>query len=134
MELMKIKPDKERAKSLLQLAMLRYGKISYFDIEKESSLIAESYYETAKELVTALLFIDGYKTLSHKDLISYLKANYNQVFTEDEIDKLDTLRKRRNKILYYGVFVDSDYIKRNKACFEKIISKLKEEVEKIGGD
>ena len=134
MDLMRIEPDKERAKSLLKLALLRFTKIAQFDIKTESSLIAESYYETAKELITALLFTDGHKTLSHKDLVEYLTINYADKFSESEINNLDSLRKRRNSIVYYGVFVDVNYIQRNKDIFEAIINKLKKEVErKTGG-
>lgn len=124
MDLIKIEKDKERAKSLFKLSMMRYNKIKFFDIKKESSLIAESYYEVCKELITSILFLDGYKTLSHKDLINYIKTN-NYHFAENEIETLDMLRKRRNKIVYYGIFVDSSYIKRNKPIIEEIIIKLK---------
>jgi len=127
MDLIKIQPDKERAKSLLKLAMLRHRKIAQFDAEKESSLIAESYYEIAKELITALLFLEGYKTLSHKDLIEH--ASKRKDFTEHEINVLDTLRVRRNKIVYYGIFVDASYIERNRKDFERIIEKLRQIVE-----
>ncbi|MBD3248801.1 hypothetical protein GF336_02035 [Candidatus Woesearchaeota archaeon] len=125
MDLIKIKQDKERARSLFKLSMLRYDKISQFNIEKESSLIAESYYEICKELITGLLFVDGYKTLSHKDLIEYLKNNYTSKFSEHHIESLDMLRKKRNKIVYYGIFTDSFYIKRNRKIFEEIITILK---------
>ena len=128
MDLIKIEPDKERAKSLLQLATLRLSKIPNFDSEKESSLLAESYYEICKELITAILFLDGYKTLSHKDLVQYIKSF--KEFGNQEIETLDILRKRRNKIVYYGVFVDNSYIKRNKNIYENIIRKLKNLVEK----
>lgn len=129
MELIKIEKDQERAKSLLGLTSLRINKLSNFDIEKESSLLAESYYEICKEFITALLFLEGYKTLSHKDLIGYIKLNYKEKFSENEINAIDTLRKRRNSIVYYGIFVDSSYIKRNKPVFENVISKLKKIIE-----
>ncbi len=129
MELIKIEKDPERAKGLLSLTALRISKLSNFDSEKESSLLAESYYEICKELITALLFAEGYKTLSHKDLIEYIRLNYKNEFSENEIVVLDTLRKRRNSIVYYGVLVNSSYIKRNKPVFENIIRKLKRIVE-----
>ena len=56
MDLIRIKPDKEKAKSLYDLAMLRYKKLPGFDIEKEASLIIESYYEICKELLTTIRF------------------------------------------------------------------------------
>ena len=129
MDLIKIEKDCERARSLFKLSMLRYKKLNNFDISEESSLIAESYYEICKELITALLFIDGYKTLSHKDLVSYIKENYKNEFDFSEIETLDILRKRRNKIVYYGVFVDENYIERNKKIFESLIKKIKNIIE-----
>ena len=122
--LIKIKPDKERARSLIKLASLRYGKIKTFDEEKESSLIVEGYYEVAKELITAILFIDGYKTLSHKDLIEYLSLNFKNDFSILDMELLDQLRKLRNNIVYYGVFIESSYVKRNKERINNVISKL----------
>ena len=122
--LIKIQPDKERARSLVKLANLRYEKVKTFDEEKESSLIVEGYYEVAKELITAILFIDGYKTLSHKDLIEYLGLNFKFDFSELDINLLDQLRKLRNNLVYYGVFIETSYIHRNKEHITKVILKL----------
>ena len=122
-EIMKIQPDKERAKSLVGLASLRYKKVQTFDEDKESPLVAEGYYEVAKELMTAVLFIDGYKTLSHKELIKYIGSNYKEV-SISEISLLDRLRAIRNGVVYYGQGVEPSYIKRNKEFIKNIISKL----------
>jgi len=122
--LTKIQPDKERARSLVKLAKLRYEKVKTFNEEKESSLIVEGYYEVAKELITAILFIDGYKTLSHKDLIEYLRLNFKADFSNLDISLLDQLRKLRNNIVYYGVFIEPSYVSRNKEHVNKIVSKL----------
>ena len=43
--LIKIKPDKERARSLIRLAKFRYEKIKTFDEEKECSLIIHKLIE-----------------------------------------------------------------------------------------
>ena len=128
--LIKIQPDKERARSLVKLAKLRYEKIKTFDKEKESSLIVEGYYEVAKELATAVLFTDGYKTLSHKDLIEYLYLNFKHNFSDLDINLLDQLRKLRNNTVYYGIFIEPSYVKRNEEHIGKIISKLFEICEK----
>ena len=64
MDLIKITPDKERIK--LQ------------DRKRMTALILSDYYEIIKELSTALLLLDGYKTLSHKDLIDYVNTNYKE--------------------------------------------------------
>ena len=129
--LIKITLDKERARSLAKLARLRYEKIKTFDEEKDSSLIAEGYYEVSKELMTAILFIDGYKTLSHKDLIEYLGINFKDHFSYSDISLFDQLRKLRNSVVYYGVFVEPSYVKRNKAHISQLISKLFKICEKI---
>jgi len=127
--LIKIKPDKERARSLIKLASLRYGKIKTFDEEKESSLIIEGYYEAAKELITAVLFIDGYKTLSHKDLIEYLKERY-AAFGTHEIVLLDELRVLRNRVTYEGFSIVPSYLNRNEQVFKAVARKLKELLER----
>lgn len=54
MELIRIDPDKEKAKSLLKLSELRETKLPIFDKETDSPLIVESYYEICKELITAI--------------------------------------------------------------------------------
>ena len=98
MNLIRIQKDKERARSLVKLAAMRYKKIGLYDQETESSLILEIYYEIAKELITAILFIDGYKTLSHTDMIEYLRTHHKNNIDNYEIELLDQLRKYRNKI------------------------------------
>ena len=121
-DLIKIKPDKEKARSLISLAKLRLSKFENYDIEKESVLIIEAYYEVAKELITSILLIEGYKTLSHVSLINYIKSI--QEFTSPEINLLNQLRQLRNGIVYYGESVQPSYVKRNKRYVLGIISKL----------
>ncbi len=124
MDIIKIEKDKQKAESLKKLAALRYKKINLFNVEEDASLICEAYYEVCKELITAILFCDGYKTLSHKTLLEYIKKNYAKL-NNDELELLDDLRKRRNKLVYYGIFQPSFYIKKNSNQIEKIIVKLK---------
>jgi hypothetical protein len=123
MELIRIERDKERAKSLLKLALMRQNRISQFDPEKESPLITEAYYEVCKELITAILFCDGYKTLSHTDLIEYIGKD--RLLSGQELQILDTLRRRRNSIVYYGALEEVSYAKRNEKTMLVIIRKLK---------
>jgi len=58
------------------------------------------------------------------DLVDYLKTYYLKDFDEFEIELLDQLRKYRNKILYYGIFVDSSYLMMNKKSIISLIDKL----------
>ncbi|MBI2109606.1 hypothetical protein HYT58_00335 [Candidatus Woesearchaeota archaeon] len=122
--LIKIQPDREKARSLAALADLRFNKLKVYTEEKEIPLIIEWYYEVIKELITSILFIDGYKTLSHKDLIKYLKINFKNDFSYSNVMLIDQLRRLRNDIVYYGVFTDSSYLKRNKQDIINVISKL----------
>lgn len=123
MDLIKIARDNEKAKSIIKMVSLIEERIKTQDKDKLAALIVADYYEVIKELITALLLTEGYKTLSHKDLIDYLK-NYKE-FNHFELAILDDLRVLRNRITYDGFFVESSYLKRNEENIKKIIDKLK---------
>lgn len=132
-ELIKITPDKERVKSILEMVRLREGRINSTKDEKFSTLLIEDYYENIKELSVALLNLEGYKTLSHKALFDYLKDKY-EVFTLSETELMHGLRKTRNKVVYEGFFIKPFYLKRNEATINEIVKKLKNLInEKING-
>ncbi len=128
----RISPDKERARSLLQVVALREKDVSSKD-PILASLIIEDYYEIIKELITAILFIDGFKTTSHELLIGYLKRFYKQ-FSSSEIYLADQLRIIRNDLVYRGIIVPPGYLPRNKDNILIVIAKLKTVVgQKLGG-
>jgi len=127
MNLIKITPDKEKAKNILKMVSLLETRISKQDKRKMTALVITDYYEVIKELITAILLADGYKTLSHKDLIDYIQWKYSE-FSAYEISLLDALRILRNRVSYEGFFVDFSYLNRNEALFKKLIRKLKEVV------
>lgn len=129
MDLIKITPDKERARSILKMISLIEERIRSQNKKKMASLIIADYQGVIKELITALLLIDDYKTLSHKDLIDYLKENYPD-FSAEEIVILDDLRILRNRVTYEGFFVDPSYLIRNEDNFVGIIQKIKNLVNK----
>ncbi len=129
MDLIKVTPDKERVRSILKMTELIEKRIKIQDKETMAALILVDYYEIIKELLTALLLLDGYKTLSHKDLIEYLDQNYAE-FGKHEISVMDDLRVLRNRIAYEGFFVDSSYLKRNEKIFKIIIQKLRQLIKK----
>ncbi len=129
MELVKISPDKERAKNILKMTELIGERIKLQDKTRMAALIISDYYEIIKELLTALLLIDGYKTLSHKDLIDYIEQNYKE-FTSHEISFMHELRMKRHKIVYEGLFVEYSFLKRNEAFIKQIIKKLKALIKK----
>jgi len=124
MDLIKITPDIERVRNILEMIGLIEQRIKTQNKEIMASLIIADYYEIIKELITAVLLTDGFKTLSHKELIEYIKTNYRE-FSESEISLLDTLRVLRNRISYEGFKINISYLKRNEPEFKSIIQKLK---------
>jgi hypothetical protein len=131
MDLIKVTSNKERAKSILEMVNLIEERIKSQIKWKEKmcSLIISDYYEIIKELITAILLVDGYKTLSHKDLIDYIKEKCKE-FSQYEISVLDNLRILRNRITYEGFSVEYSYLERNEELFKSVIQKLKENVRK----
>ena len=131
MDLIKITPDKERARNILSMIALIEERIKLQDAEKMAALIISDYYEIIKELTTAILLVDGYKTLSHKDLIDYVKEN-NKEFSQHEISVLDNLRILRNRIAYEGFNIEKSHLIRNEYLFKSIITKLRKILEEKG--
>lgn len=129
MDLIRITPDKEKAKSILKMVSLIEERIKKQDRKRMAALIIADYYEIIKELITAVLLIDGYKTLSHKDLISYIKEKYPE-FSTHEISVLNDLRVLRNRIAYEGFFIEPSYLNRNELLFKTMIRKLKDLIKK----
>jgi len=124
MDLIKMTPDKEKARSILNMVNLIEERIKIQDKNKMSALIITDYYEIIKELITAILLIEGYKTLSHIELIRYIENNRKE-FTEEDISVLDNLRILRNRVTYEGFFINTSYLERNEISFKEMIKKLK---------
>lgn len=125
--LIKITPNKEKAKSILKMADTTIEMIKIIDITKFSSNVTKEYYDVIRELISVILLLDGYKTYgegAHKKLIEYIQTNCKE-FNEYEISLIDDLRITRNKVAYDGFFVDKDYIWRKIKDVKIIINKLK---------
>lgn len=126
-ELVRVTPNKEKAKSMLKMAKTRLEMLETIDSAKYTTLVVEGYYEAIKELMSSILSLDGYKTMgegAHQMLIEYLDEAYCAEFCQSEIYFLDDLRKIRNRINYDGFFVKEDYFERNKGTIFEIIEKL----------
>lgn len=127
-DLIKITPNKEKAKSILKMVDTTLNMVRDIDVSKFSSNVTKEYYDITGELITVVLLLDGYKTYgerAHKKLVDYLRINYKE-FSEYEISLINDLRITRNKIAYDGFFVDEDYIERKIKNIQEIIKKLKE--------
>jgi len=120
-EIFKISKNPSRAKALLDMAGERL-----IDIKKETKTykIIEQYYEVIKEILVSLMYLRGFKTLSHKSLITYLRENYFESFNREEFMLIDELRILRNDIMYYGKKIDFIFMKNREPQIKKIINKL----------
>lgn len=120
----KIHPDKEKAKALLNVAALHEGRAQLTPLPKMATLLVEEYYEIVKELITAIMGCDGWKTTSHELLVGYLAKFYPE-FSASEIALIDQLRQMRNDIDYRGAMINPEYLERNQAAILSVILKLK---------
>lgn len=125
LDLIKMTPNPERARNILKQIELRLEDANAKDPIRFSTLIIEAYYEIIKELLTALLAVDGYKVLSHTSLIEYLRENYAKIFMGHEIQAIDELRKVRHRISYEGLIIGQDYYLRKRQTAKDIINKIR---------
>ena len=123
-EIFRISRDKERARALHDMAKDRLKLLSLIPKDRAYRII-EEYYEIIKELLTAVMYADGYKTLSHIKLIEYFSSHYGEL-DEREIKLIDTLRKFRIGIVYYGKKISQDFLINNEYDIKKIIRILLE--------
>lgn len=126
--LLKVTPNKERVKSIFKIADVTLEMIASLDTKKFATLIVRDYYEVIRELLTALLLLDGFKTEgegAHKKLIEYLSITYKNEFKRHEIVLLEDLREKRNRIAYEGLFVPENYLTLREQEINHIISNLK---------
>ncbi len=120
--LIKVTPDKEKSKSMIRMVDVTLEMIETIDASRFPSNVVKEYYDAIRELMTALLLLDGYKTVgegAHKRLIEYVEQNYKQ-FTGYEISLIDELKITRNKIAYDGFFVKEEYLKRRKNAISRL--------------
>jgi|SRR3989338_4725101 len=128
LELIKITPNPERVKSILHMANLLEERITLQDKEKMAALVTVDYYEIIKELLTAILLLEGYKTLSHKDLFEYMHEKSAEMFDQQEKFLLNELRILRNRVSYEGFKIQPSYLERNQSKLKEIIQRIKQEI------
>jgi len=98
-------PDREFAKSLINDAAERAEKVITLDVKTFSKIIFENVYDALREILDALLAMDGYKSYSHEASIAYLKK---YKIEDSVIVQLDNLRYQRNSSKYYGKGISVD--------------------------
>jgi hypothetical protein len=118
-EIFRITKDNRRADALIEMAKDRYKNINF----KEPYRTLEEYYEIIKELLTAFMYKQGFKTLSHKALIEFAAENI-KILSTAELSLIDELRIKRNNIAYYGEKVTLEFLKSRENSVKEIINKL----------
>lgn len=121
-EIFRISKDKMRAKALFEMAKERLELLKLIPKDKPYKII-EEYYEIIKELLTAVMYLDGYKTLSHVKLIEYFSSHYKELDTQ-KLKLIDTLRKFRIGIVYYGKRISQDFLINYEGEIKEVIKIL----------
>lgn len=127
-EIFKIRKDNERAKEIIKLAKDRFELIKIYPKSKTYKIV-EEYYEAIKELIVSLMYKNGFKSLTHKSMISWLKMNYKDI-TSKEIELIDSLRRLRNGSLYYGEKANEIFLDNNEQRIISIFGKILKIAEK----
>mgnify|MGYP001578600626 CR=1 FL=1 len=124
----KISKDVARANDLFEMTQERLNIIIKSIPESVPYKILEVYYEISVQLITSLMYLEGYKTLSHVALIHFLFKGYG--FNHDEIRILDNMRKFRHGTVYYGRKESGNFYINHKEEINRIVNKLINLVEK----
>lgn len=119
-EIFKITKDERRANALKEMAKNRFLNMTSL---KEPYRILEEYYEIIKELLTSFMYLQGFKTLSHKALIEFSAKNIKSLSIQ-ELSLIDELRVKRNNIVYYGEQITLEFLEKREAKIKEIIAKL----------
>ena len=123
----KVTPDKEKSKSLIETAEERIDFSARELTEKNANYIFEGYYSSILELLHALVLLEGYKVNNHVCLGYYLR----DVLKNDELFRLfDDCRFKRNSLVYYGKRMDFETAKEAIKKVKKLINELKNIINK----
>lgn len=125
MTLIKITPDKKRAKSLIKTAITSLKIIKNINHNEFPSHILKNYYEAIREFMSAKMLLDGFKTYeegSHKEIIEYMKEK--EYFNFIEADLINRMRLLRNELVYEGKEINEILLNEKIHQIKKIIKKL----------
>lgn len=92
-------PDINIAKATAKDSIERLELAKSIINSQKPKYVLENAYESIRELIDAILFLDGYKSYSHEASVTYL---IKLGFSISDVMKVDLLRRKRNGIKYYG--------------------------------
>ncbi|MBU0666427.1 MAG: hypothetical protein ABIC91_04055 [Nanoarchaeota archaeon] len=130
--ILKVQPDKQKAKALRLMAETTLKRVRETDIEKYSSNVLTDYYTIIRDLMEALTCVEGTKIKgegSHVKIIDYVCEKH--FFDESIRQFLQELRDYRNRTYYEGFMIKYSYMKTNQRKIESIIKKLKERLDGV---
>jgi|SRR3989339_957391 len=128
--LVKVQIDKQKARSLKEIAKVTLERLRETDREKYPINSLKDYYDILRALMEALNSIEGIKFKgdgAHFEIINYICEKF--IFRESTRQFLQDLRDYRNRISYEGFVIKSNYIKSNSKRIEEIIDKLDKLIE-----
>ena len=98
----------ERSAEIIKLVKhkLEFWKKVMNIAEDYPTILIEAHYELIKELLTALVNQDGFKSETHDCLFYYVEEKYKDL--ELDFDFLHELRRTRNEIDYRGIKLPKD--------------------------
>lgn len=108
---------------------LDFWKKAMKTAEDYPTILIESHYELIKELLTALINRDGFKSETHDCLFYYVEEKYKHL--ELDFEFLHELRRVRNGVNYRGTKVPKDAWTGLKLKIDLTISYLIKYLEKI---
>jgi hypothetical protein len=123
--IIKIQPDKQKAKSLGGMAKVTLKRLKEIKKEKYPSNTLTDYYDIIRKLMDALNSLEGIKIKgegAHSQIINYVCNKYELGSSIKYF--LQEMRDYRNRISYEGFSVRENYIKVNTKRIEMIINLL----------
>ena len=119
---LKITPDKEKAKSIIEIGEDRI-KFSVRELNENTvNYVFEDYYASITELLHALVLLNGYKVSNHICLGYYLR----DILKKDDLFRIfDDCRFKRNSLVFYGKKMDFETAKDAIGKAKKLFVELK---------
>ena len=114
-------PDKNLAKATARDSIERLQMAKSIINSQKPKYVLENAYESIRELIDAILYLEGYKSYSHEASVAYL---IDLGFSIAEATKIDLLRRKRNGIKYYGENVTKEEAESSLKIAESTIKKL----------
>lgn len=114
-------PDLNIAKATAKDCLERVQLAKNILTTQKPKYCLENSYEAVRELIDAVLFLEGYKSFSPEASVSYLQ---NLGFSFSQVMQVDRLRKQRNGIKYYGEDATQKEAEEALVLAEKTIKEL----------